>query len=168
MAQFIRPDSNITQTSFTGGFADIDETSASDADFAFGANGTLAVLEVGMSNPGGTPDSGTCTVRWRIAKTNSGTVNNTGNSVTITPLVLQGSTEIQSATAETATSTWTTYTFTFSSSAISDWTDVRLRFTISTTTGGSPSNRRGGAISWAEIEAPDPAPPPVTRYVFIS
>ena len=36
MAQFLRPDSNVTQTDFTGGFAEIDDSVASDADTAFG------------------------------------------------------------------------------------------------------------------------------------
>ena len=114
MAQFLRPDSNITQTSFTGGFADIDETSASDADFAYGANNTAAVLEVGLSDPAATPNpAGTSTVRYRIAKTNNGTVNGAGNAVTVTAAVYQGGTLIQANTAQTATGTWTGYDFTF-------------------------------------------------------
>jgi hypothetical protein len=158
MAQFLRPDSNVTQTSFTGGFAEIDEATASDADFAYGANNTAAVLEVGLSNPAATPDpAGTSTVRYRIAKTNAGTVNGAGNAVAVTPGVYQGATLIQAGTAQTATGTWTQYTFTFTHGTITDWTDVRLRFTT-TASGGSPANRRGGAVSWAEVEAPDAAP----------
>jgi hypothetical protein len=158
MAQFLRPDSNVTQTSFTNGFAEIDEATASDTDFAFGANNTAAVLEVGLSNPAATPDpAGTSTVRYRIAKTNNGTVNGAGNAVNITPGVYQGSTLIQAGTAQTATGTWTGYTFTFTHGSITDWTDVRLRFTTSAS-GGSPANRRGGAVSWAEVEAPNAAP----------
>lgn len=158
MAQFLRPDSDVTQTSFTGGFAEIDEATASDADFAYGANNTAAVLEVGLSDPAATPDAaGTSTVRYRIAKVNSGTLSGTGNAVTITTAVYQGGTLIQTDTAKTATGTWTAYSFTFTHESITDWTDIRLRFTTSAS-GGSPSNRRGGAVSWAEIEAPDAAP----------
>lgn len=154
MAQFLRPDGNVTQTSFTGGFAEIDESTASDADFAYGANNTAAVLEVSLSNPADTPDTGTCTVRYRIAKTNAGTVSGTGNSVNITCEVYQGASQVAADTAKTTSGTWTDYSFTFSTGLVSDWTDLRLRFTT-TNSGGSPANRRGGAVSWAEIEAPD-------------
>ena len=156
MAQFLRPDSNITQSSFTGGFADIDETSPSDADYAYGANNTSAVLEVGLSDPSvGTPGSGTTTVRYRIAKVNNGTVSGTGNNLTVTMEVYQGGTLIASDTSQTPTGTWTQYEFNPDMSGVTDWTDLRLRFST-TGTGGSPANRRGGAISWAELEAPDP------------
>lgn len=165
MAQFLRPNSNVTQTSFTGGFADIDETSASDADFAYGANNTAAVLEVGLTDPTGTPAAaGTSTVRYRIAKTNAGVLSGTGNAVTITPGVYQGASLIQAGTAQTATGTWTTYTFTFTHESITNWNDLRLRFTTSAS-GGTAANRRGGAVSWAEVEAPDPA---VVRYILIT
>ena len=156
MAQFLRPDSNITQSSFTGGFADIDETSPSDADYAYGANNTSAVLEVGLSDPSvGTPGSGTTTVRYRIAKVNNGTVSGTGNNLTVTMEVYQGGTLIASDTSQTPTGTWTQYEFNPDMSGVTDWTDLRLRFST-TGSGGSPANRRGGAISWAELEAPDP------------
>jgi hypothetical protein len=165
MAQFLRPDSNVTQTSFTGGFAAIDEATASDADFAYGDNNTAAVLEVGLSNPAATPDpAGTSTVRYRIARTNAGTVNGAGNAVNVTPEVYQGPTLIQAGTAQTATGTWAQYTFTFTHGSITDWTNVRLRFTT-TASGGSPANRRGGAVSWAEVEAPDAAPTAYTLPV---
>lgn len=165
MAQFLRPDSNVTQTSFTGGFAEIDESTASDADFAYGANNSAAVLEVGLSNPS-TPSAGTCTVRYRIAKTNAGTVDGAGNACTVTAEVYQGGTQIATDTAQTATGTWTQYSFTFNTSAVSNWTDLRLRFTTSAS-GGSPANRRGGAVSWAEIEIPDILPPATEAVVDV-
>jgi hypothetical protein len=158
MAQFLRPDSNVTQSSFTNGFAEIDEATASDTDFAFGANNTAAVLEVGLSNPAATPDpAGTSTVRYRIAKTNAGTVDGGGNAVTVTGAVYQGGTLIQSDSARTTSGTWTGFDFTFTHGSITDWTDVRLRFTTSASA-GAPAARRGGAVSWAEVEAPDAAP----------
>lgn len=164
MAQFLRPDSNITQTSFTNGFAQIDEATASDADFAYGANNTAAVLEVGLTDPTGTPNSaGTSTVRYRIAKTNNGTVDGGGSTVTVTGAVYQGGTLIQADTARTATGTWTQYTFTFTHGSITNWNDLRLRFTTSAS-GGTVANRRGGAVSWAEVEAPDPL---ATRRIFL-
>jgi hypothetical protein len=155
MPQFLRPDSNITQTNWTGGFADIDEATASDADFSYGANNSnSATLEVGLSNPS-VPDSGTCTVRWRYAKVSSGTLSGTGGTVNQTCGVYQGATLIASSTVTTGGS-WTAGSFTFNTSSISDWTNVRLRFTQTASGGGG--NARGSAVSWAEIEIPD-APP---------
>ena len=154
MAQFLRPDANVTQTSFTGGFADLDESTASDADFAYGDNNTAATLEVGLSNPSGTPGSGTTTVRYRVAKTNAGTVDGAGNACDIQCHVYQGTTLIASDTARTVTGTWTTYSFTPNMGSVTDWNNLRLRF-VTTTSGGSPANRRGAAVSWGEIEAPD-------------
>lgn len=154
MAQFLRPDSTVTATSFTNGFAAIDESAASDADFAYGANNIAAVLEVGLSNPGGTPGSGTTTVRYRIAKTKTGVVDGTGNSCTVTAALYQGTTLIAADTARTATGTWTEYSWAPNVGSVSDWNDLRLRFTTSAS-GGTSANRRGGAVSWAEIEAPD-------------
>ena len=157
MAQFLRPDSNVTQTSFTNGFAQIDEATASDADFAYGANNTAAVLEVHLSNPAATPDpAGTSTVRYRIARVNAGTLSGSGNNVTITAAVYQGTTLIQSGGAQSTSGTWTQFSFTFTHGSLTDWTNLRLRFTTSAS-GGTAANRRGGAISWAEVEAPDAA-----------
>ena len=154
MAQTLRPTSDATNTG-TGGFGDIDEASASDADFWWGDNNVAETLEVHVGDPT-TPLSGTCTVRYRIAKTNAGTVDGGGNAVTVTAEVYEGATQQATDSAQTATGSWTPYEFTFAASAVTDWTDVRLRFTTSAS-GGSPANRRGGAVSWAELETPDPS-----------
>jgi lambda family phage minor tail protein L len=154
VAQFLRPDSNITQTSWTGGFADIDETTASDADYCYGANNSnSATLTVGLSDPS-PPASGTCTVRWRHAKVSSGTLSGTGGTVQQTCTVLQGATTIASSTV-TVGGSWTDGSFTFNVSGISNWTDVRLQWTQTASGGGA--NARGSAVSWAEIETPDAA-----------
>lgn len=157
MAQFARPDSNVTQTSFTNGFAAIDEATASDADFAYGANNTAAELEVGLSNVTDPASSSGHVFRYRIAKTNAGTVDGGGNAVTVTVRLMQGTTQIATDTAKTADGTWTQYAYTLSAAeadAITDYTDLRLEF-VTSASGGSPANRRGGAVSWAELEVPD-------------
>ena len=156
MAQFLRPDSNVTQSSFTGVFADIDEATASDSDFAYGANNVAAQLEVGLSNPASTPGGGTTTVRYRVAKTNNGSLSGSGNGVDGTLSVYEGAVLVASDVARTLTGTWTDYSFAPDMSGVSDWNNLRLRFDT-TKSGGGPSNRRGGAISWAELEAPDAA-----------
>src|SRR3990172_2350876 len=157
MAQFARPDSNVTQTSFTGGFAEIDEAIASDADFAHGANNTAAELEVGLSNVTDPASSVGHIFRYRVAKTNAGAVDGGGNAVTVTARLMQGTTQRATDTAKTATGTWTQYAYTLSGAeadAITDYADLRLEF-VTSASGGSPANRRGGAVSWAELEVPN-------------
>ena len=157
MAQFARPDSNITQTGFTNGFSAIDESVASDADFAYGANGGANTLEVGLSNVTDPASSTGHIVRYRLAKVNNGALNNTGNAVTVDVGLYQGATLIHAATGISVSSTWTAGSFTLSAAeanAITDYTDLRIRVTDSSN-GGSPSGRRAGAISWAELEVPD-------------
>ena len=160
MSQFLRPDSNVTQTNFTNGFAEIDETSASEADYAYGANNSSAVLEVGLSNPGGTPGAGPCTVRYRIAKSTNGSIVSSGTGVATYCHVYQGGTLIASDGPKTPTGTWTSYSFTPDLSGVTDWNDLRLRFTCDSAAVGVVRNV---AVSWAEIEVPDAAPTATPR-----
>lgn len=156
MAQFARPDSDVTNTG-TNGFGAIDEITPSDADFWWGDNNTAEELEVGLSNVTDPTISSGHIFRYRIAKTNAGTVDGTGNAVTVTARLMQGTTEIAADTAKTADGTWTEYSLTLTggqTDAITDYTDLRLEF-VTSASGGSPANRRGGAVSWAELEVPD-------------
>lgn len=156
MAQFGRPDQQITNTG-NGLFSDIDEASPSDADFWFGDNNAADEFEVGLSNVSDPSSSAGHTFRYRIAKTNAGTVDGTGNAVTVTARLMQGTTQIATDTARTADGTWTQYELTLSGAeadAITDYTDLRLEF-LTSASGGSPANRRGGAVSWAELEVPE-------------
>lgn len=165
MAQFGRPDSDVTNTG-NNGFGAIDEATASDADFWFGDNNVAEELEVSLSN---VTDPSTDTghiFRYRVAKTNAGTVDGGGNAVTVTARLMQGTTQIATDTAKTATGTWTQYSYTLTSgeaAAISDYTDLRLEF-VTSASGGAPANRRGGAVSWAELEVPDPLTPVSATY----
>jgi hypothetical protein len=157
---FLRPDSNITQTSYTGGFADIDEESASDSDLAFGAiNSSTPLLEVGTSNPAALPGGVTGTVRWRSARRNGNGTIGGGNAITGTCTLLQGSTTIASD-AYTAAD-WSTREFTFTLADVTDFNDLRLRFTQTASAGSNNIQRTGLAVSWAEIDIPDP------RRVFV-
>lgn len=161
MSQFLRPDSNVTRTNFTGGFADIDEAIKSDADYAYQTAST-GTLEVGLSNPTATPGAGTTTVRYRLAKVNiSGVLTSNGNDATVTMSVYSGSTLIESDQARLVTAgTWNDYEFTPDMSGVSDWTDLRLRLVNSG--GGGGGSVRGVGISWAEVEAPDGGLPEIT------
>lgn len=159
MAQFARPDSNVTQTSFTGGFAEIGEATASDADFASGADNTAAELEVGLSNVTDPAISTGHVFRYRIAKTKAGVVDGTQLAVTVTARLMQGIVQIGTDTAKTADGIWTQYAYTLSeveASLITDYTDLRLEF-LTSASGGTAAKARGGAVSWAELEVPSVA-----------
>lgn len=51
---------------------------------------------------------------------------------------------------------WATREFTFTLSSVSDFNDLRLRFTQTASGGNNTSQRSGLAVSWAEIDIPDP------------
>lgn len=159
MAQFGRPISDVTNTG-NNGFAAIDEATADDGDYWYGDNNQADELEVALTNTLSDPASSSGhTFRYRIAKTNAGTVDGGGNAVTVTARLMQGTTEIAADSAQTATGTWTPYSLALSGAqadAITDYTDLRLEF-VTSASGGSPANRRGGAVSWAELEIPDAA-----------
>jgi hypothetical protein len=172
MAQFARPDSDVTLTSVQkqdGGllslFATVDESSASDSDYVYSTNNTTAEYECGLSNVTD-PGSVSGTVRFRYCKTNAGTPDSGGSNSTITVRLMQGTTQINTIVWQVTASsaTWATQTFTVSSTmmdSITDFTDLRLEFAI-LGGGGSPASRRGAGISWAEFELPDAAPPTTT------
>lgn len=158
MATFARPDGDITNNGFSGGFADIDEASPSDADFWLGNNNQADTLEVSLSDVSDPSSSSGHIFRYRIAKGDEDgtTPDGGGNAVTITASLWQGGTQIATDVAQTADGTWTQYAYTLTGSeadAITDYTDLRIRF-VTTASGGSPANRRAGAVSWAELEVP--------------
>lgn len=159
---FLRPDSNVTQTSYTGGFADIDEVTPSDVDFAFGAiNSATPLLEVGTSNPVDAVPSGTVTIRWRSARRNGNGLINGGNAFTGTCALFEGATS-RASDAYTP-GDWATRSFTVATSAITNFNDLRLRFTQTASAGNNNTTRSGLAVSWAEIDLPDAA-----RYILIT
>lgn len=152
---FLRPDSNVTQTGYTGGFADIDEAAADDADFAYGTpNASTPTLEVHVSDPARPPGGITGVVRWRSAKRSEGGAIGSGNAITGTCTLLQGSTVISSDSYSPAG--WASREFTFTLSSVSNFSDLRLRFTQTASGGNNTSQRCGLAVSWAEVDIPDP------------
>ena len=157
-ARFLRPNSNITQTGFTNGYLQIDEATPSDADFAWGANNTAAVLEVGLEDPSPAPTEGISTISYRVAKTAAGVLSASGNAVTMTVQLVQGTTILATDTVRTLSGTWTTYTWDVDTIVVTNWADLRLRFTTSAS-GGTTNQQRGGAVSWATIDIPTPIGP---------
>jgi hypothetical protein len=144
MGQFLRPDSNVTLTNVTGSYTDIDEASASDADWVEATVNTIAALTVGLSNPSGTPGPGTTTFRYRIGKTGA-------NSVNVTPRLYEGATLIDAGSGQSAPSSATTYEWTPDTSGVSNWNNLRLNF------GFSRNATTYAKLYWAELEVPSPS-----------
>lgn len=162
-AQFARPDGlGGSNGSWTGTFADIDETPASDIDFLASPSGpttshyyelSLSDVEVPFARTG-------ITVRYRYAKSG----NDNGKTTNLTVELRQGSTVIASQTHTDIPgvdgSGWRDGNFTLSpaqANTITDFGDLRLRFDPSSTGGGQ---KRSAQVSWAEVEFPsigDPA-----------
>ena len=168
MAQIMRPISTVTDGgNFTGATAhgSVDGTAPDTGDYWNGNDNQVDVLEVLLTDLSATPpDAGTCTVT--IYETVSDTdvaPAASGSAVTYDLEVYEATTLI--GTARTGiTPTDSTFTadanLTVAAADITDWADVRVRFT-SHGTGGSPGGRRGAAISYIDISTPDYTPPPV-------
>lgn len=153
--QFARPDSLTgSNGTWTGTYASIDETPASDADFLASPSGptTSNYYEVSLSDVDEPHTLSGITVRYRYAKSG----NNSGKATHLTVELRQGSTVIASQSHTNipgvAGSGWQAGSFTLTTmqaNAITDFTDLRLRFGPSSTGGGQS---RKAQVSWAEVE----------------
>jgi len=152
VAQVLAPSSTVSQTSWTGGHAEIDEAVPSNSDFCYGGNNvSSATLTVALPTAA-VPIAGDVVVRWRYARVNSGTVVNTGSSPpSQTCSLMEGATALGSLTV-TPDGTWRQASFTVATSAVGDWSALRLRWTQSGS--GTGGNARGTAVSWARAEVP--------------
>lgn len=155
MAQFLRPDSDVSAGLWTTAplWSSLDEATASDADLVTSNNNTNPdTFEVGLSNPGGTPGAGTVTLRVRRSKSATG-----GHALEERFALYQGATLVQELAQATPDSTaWATVSLNVTS-AITDWTDLRVRVSREGGTGGSGATRRSLLVSWIELEAPNAA-----------
>jgi len=170
MAQNVYPTSDASNTFLSGGFGDIDEgATPSDSDFAYTADKPSSeTLEVHVGNPTDPEVSTGHIVRYRWATVDGGVLSGSGTPVTITPTLYQGAVLRSSGTPTTTnTATFTDASWTLSGAEAdaigSDYSDLRIRWVV-TGGAGSGANRRGGAISWAELEVPN-APVPTTTSV---
>ena len=168
MTQFGRPTSDITNDFATGGFADLDEVSASDSDFANTADNTTGQLEVALTSSLADPEVSTGhVVRVRLAKADTGVPpSTTGNTQNMTVTLYQGATLIATVRSSAAVGAWaqTDYTLTAGeANSITDYTDLRVRIDSPASGGGAPGNRRGGAVSWVVLELPDAPAAPIPR-----
>lgn len=165
MAQFAYPTSDITNpATITGTFADIDEGATfSDSDYLYSANNSDDVYECAIGSFTDPVSSVDHVVRWRQAQAddNAGTVapSSGGTNPVYSAWIVQGTTII--ATLRTndpmneSSFLEETYTLTGTEAGnITDYTDLRFRIEFFGT-GGAPSGRRGGALSWFQMEVPD-------------
>ena len=123
-----------------------------------GGASTSFTMNLGPSGP---RLGGTSTVRYTVFKTDAGAMmaTDTGNAVTLVVRLLgSGSTVIFTDTSKTMTNVPTQYSFPIAVPA-AQYNSLRLQFTFSTTTTtGATADRRGGGVSAAEIEHPNPQP----------
>jgi hypothetical protein len=159
MVQILRPNDLQILENFTGSHTDIDEVTPSDADFVWSTNNTTGIFRSGLTDPVGTPQPGTGTVRFRYAKTNAGTPDSGGsNCQLIVAVNTVGNVFLAaSGTLSVTSGTWTEGSFTFNIADVNDWNGLRVQFDVAGG-GGSPANRRGVGVSWIEVEITDPDP----------
>ena len=126
--QYARPSADVTDASWTDSsagtnlYAQIDESSASDADYIqSAANPSNDECEVQLSSLS-TPAAGDRTLRYRYR------TDNDGNTIDLTVTLYDGTSSIQSNThTGIASSTWTAGSF-LVTNTISAWTNLRVRF----------------------------------------
>ena len=160
MPQYARPDSDVTQTNWSGGYGVIDEESASDADYITGADDANGTAEYGLSEVTDPTSGADHTVRFRAWQENQTFQR------TLTVSLIEGSTVRSSynggAAFNLVKGTPTAYDWTLSEAEadnISDYTDLRVRFVSAGDVGTPASSRSYVYVSWAELEVPAAATP---------
>jgi len=175
MAQFGQPFSDIQLVNVGGGsYRSIDEAVASDVDFVWNDDNTVGIMEFGLSDSDLDPlvDPGVDTgfiFRGRVSKCDGGVPNdNTGNACELSIQLMQGATQIELIWNVVSVGLWEDISIALTPALIANITDFSdLRFLFTTTgSGGSPANRRGVAISWAQLELPDAPEPSGERRFF--
>ncbi len=129
MAQFARPTSDVALGGWSGpAFSAIDEATASDADFTTSPTApSNATLEVALSAVEDPQSSTGHIVRYRLQKDAAN-----GAQINVTVALMQGAVQIASWSHTNIANGFTTFTQTLSGAqadAISDYSNLRLRFT---------------------------------------
>lgn len=170
MAQFLRPDSDITTTEInTGTFADIDESSVDNSDYISTNDNALATYECGLSSAVDPVSSSNHICRFTIAKADTGVAPASGGNVQeVSVYLYEGATLIATLTLDQVVDTvFTQETYILTgpeADSITDYSNLRMRFIANNSGGGAGANRRGGAIGWFELEVPDA---PSSQKVYI-
>lgn len=178
MAQFLRPNSTLSTTGTVNiigastAHEAIDEITSDTTD-RIQQDNTNAIASLSLSAPS-TPQSGTCTLRWtavRVDARSGGTSLSTDGTGIPTLLVIFADYITSTVYADKTTSLPSgndTYSdsLTFDTSIITDWNSLGVRFDFTRNGGGG--NLRHAGTAWIELEIPDPAAAPVTRYILIT
>jgi hypothetical protein len=155
MTQYLRPDSDISLSNWTGSYASIDETSYSDGDYITGSGSGNGTAEFGLSNINEPSANTGHTIRFRAWQQNN------SNQRTLSVYLYQGATLISSYSGNPITLSKVgaqAYNWTISTGEadnITDYDDLRLYFTSGGAVGAPAKNRSSVYVSWAEVEAPD-------------
>lgn len=153
MAQYGRPDSDVSfDACWSGTYLYIDEETYSDSDYLTCDMATNGDAEVGLSNVTDPASGSGHTVRFRAWQ------QNTVNQRTLQVELLQGSTVISTYSAFNLPTSATSYSWTLTSTEadnITDYTDLRLRFTAGGNVDPPGKNQAAVYVSWAELEVPD-------------
>ena len=169
-AQVARPDGLVgSNGTWTGTYASINEVVPNDSTFLASPSGPVApnYYEVSLSNVQPPMDLTAIKIHYRIAKSG----NNSGQTIGLLVELRQGATVLYSASYASlpgaSGSGWLDDTITVSaqnSQSITDFNDLRLRFTP--TSSGSGQNR-SAEISWVEVNVPSAADPAqATAYTY--
>jgi RHS repeat-associated protein len=168
--QIARPDGFVSSNgSWTGTYASINEVTPNDATFLASPSGPASpnYYEVSLSNVLAPMDLTGMKLHYRVSKSG----NDSGQQTNLLVELRQGSTVVASVSHTNLPGSsgtgWLDKVITLSAqqaSAITDFADLRLRFTPTTTGGGQA---RKAQISWAELDVPSPADPAqATAYTY--
>lgn len=162
MALFLYPISTISNTrmNFINVAGDTEAWQAIDdqwptinnTDRIYSTVGATSELEVLMSSPSETPpSSGRGSVYYEQRRTDATGADSTdGNNAFMTVTLLQGATVI--AAGESASTLGSgDRSFPFDLSLITDWTNLRIRYNV-TSSGGSPASRRGQGSTFVRLK----------------
>ena len=155
----ITDDGNFTGSTVYESVGGPSESAPDTGDYWNGHDNEIDVLELRMTDLSASePGAGTCTVS--IYETDSDTdvapAGSAGTPATYDLEVYEGTTQRAARTGITPTSGTFTLAnnLTFAAADVTDWSDIRIRFT-SNGSGGQPGSRRGAAVSYMEISVPD-------------
>ena len=161
MTQYARPDSDVSDGSWvnqagsnTNLYQSIDEADGeNDSDYVISTDSSSSsdTMEVGLSDISDPQSSSSHIVRYRAKGSDP---SGFYGIPSLTVSLRQGSTQIATSTNSSLTTSFVDYTFTLSSSeanAITDYSDLRLRFVRAS--GGSASETN--LVSEAWFETPD-------------
>src|SRR5688500_11324317 len=151
MAQFIRPNSDITVGTWfpTPLYGQISETVRDDASYISVGSGSNSICTIGLTT-GLPPQAGTKTLRYAYAKDLSG-----GNDRNLIVRFKKGATVLHTFTHNLITEVWTQQAQTITGAiAGAEWATLSVEFEVTGTTGGNPGVRRDVFVSWAELEIP--------------